>query len=254
LRFEKRNDNREVLAPGAINKSRLQRNLYTISLMNEGLRAGLLTSEETARMQNGIMLILQDLIRKHTQGESTSVTTEVAESLLTSLLYATDAYLLGLESPEEAIACLRTIQIYDIHVRGVEAIRLCFEETKRLYKEVIANKLDVPVDAYQMTLEESLPVFLKKYGIVFDAHNTMASIDYPLAIDDMKLQGVFYIKQYLERIKLETGFCATYERQELLNLLASFGRECRFNYRIELFNIFELVLNNAISRLSPAGM
>lgn len=52
-------------------------------------------------------------------------------------------------------------------------------------------KLDVPVDAYQMTIDESLPVFMKHYDIIFEAQNTMASIDYPLAIDDIQLQGVF---------------------------------------------------------------
>jgi hypothetical protein len=51
-----------------------------------------------------------------------------------------------------------------------------------------------------------LPIFLKKYNILFEAHNTMASIDYPLAVDDMSLQGVFYIRQYLERLHIESQF------------------------------------------------
>ncbi|MFC4597814.1 DUF6179 domain-containing protein [Cohnella hongkongensis] len=246
-------DRRELTVQGGIRKSRLQRNQYTISLMNEGLQAGLLTSQDMMRIQNAFMQILQELIKKYTQGESSSVTTETAESILTSIMYAADAYLFSLEEPEKAITHLKTIDVRQIYERGVEKVSQCFEETKQLFKEITANKLEVPVDAYNMTIDESLPVFLRKYGIIFDAHNTMASIDYPLALDDMRLQGVFYMKQYLERLKLETQFCALFDQQELLDLLVHYGRECRFNYRIELFNIYELVLNNAIFSILSGG-
>ncbi|QWU13253.1 hypothetical protein SAMN04487895_12212 [Paenibacillus sophorae] len=247
------NNGSELTVQGGIRKSRLQRNQYTISLMNEGLRAGLLTGQEMTRIQNAFMQFLQEMIKKYTRGESTSVTTETAESLLTSIMYAADAYLFSFEEPEKAITYLKTVDLRQIYERGVEKVTQCLEETKELYKEIMVNKLEVPVDAYNMTIDESLPVFLRKYGIIFDAHNTMASIDYPLASDDMRLQGVFYIKQYLERLKLETEFCAMFDQRELLDLLVHYGRECRFNYRIELFNIYEIVLNNAIFSVLSGG-
>jgi hypothetical protein len=57
----------------------------------------------------------------------------------------------------------------------------------------------------------------------------------------------------LERLKLETEFCALFDQQELLDLLVYYGRECRFNYQIELFNIYELVLNNALFAILSGG-
>ncbi|BCG58765.1 hypothetical protein [Paenibacillus sp. URB8-2] len=75
---EKLNNGRELTIQGGIRKSRLQRNQYTISLMNAGLRAGLLTRQEIMRIQNAFMQILQMLIKKYTRGESTSVTMETA--------------------------------------------------------------------------------------------------------------------------------------------------------------------------------
>lgn len=51
----------------------------------------------------------------------------------------------------------------------------------------------MPVDAYTLTIDESLPVFMNHYNVIFEAQNTMASIDYPLAIDNMELQGVFIL-------------------------------------------------------------
>ncbi|MEK3882302.1 DUF6179 domain-containing protein [Paenibacillus sp. PL2-23] len=250
---ENLNEKGELYIQGGIRKSQLHRNQYTISLMNAGLRAGFLSSHEMLRIQNVFMQILQELINRYTQGESTSVTTETAENILTSIMYASDAYLYSFDEPEKALTYLKTIDVRRIYERGVEKVSQCFIETKQLYKEIMANKLEIPVVAYNMTIDESLPVFLRKYGIIFDAHNTMASIDYPLAIDDMQLQGVFYMKQYMERLKMETEFCSLFDQKELLELLVHYGRECRFNYRIELFNIYELMLNNAIFSILSGG-
>lgn len=242
------------MTPVRIRPKNLKPNQYTISLMEDGLRSGLLNQQEVYSIQNRLMIILQSLIARYTQGESSSVAAETAESLLSSIMYAIDAYMQSIEHPDQAITCLKTGSLQKIYEAGVERVRQCFEDTKQLYREVRRNKLDIPVDAYNMTIDESLPVFFKKYEIVFDAHQTMASIDYPLAIDDMRVQGVFYMKQYLEHLKIETRFCRMFSQADLRELLVNFGRVCRFDYRIELFNIFELVLNNAIfSMLSGAG-
>lgn len=248
------NDYQTLVARENIKRKNLKQNQYTLSLMNEGLRNGLLNYQEIYNIQNKLMFVLQNLIKRYTKGESSSVTTETAESILTSMLYAIDAYFLSLGTPEKAMDYLKMVDIQISYEEGVETVRTCFEESKELYKKVKKNKLNVPVDAYNITIDESLPIFMRKYGIIFDAHNTMASIDYPLAIDDMRLQGVFYIKQYLERLHMETKFCQLFSHGDLLNTLENFGRMCRFNYRIELFNIYELMLNNAIfSALSGGG-
>ncbi|GBF71869.1 hypothetical protein PA598K_00082 [Paenibacillus sp. 598K] len=198
------------------------------------------------RIQQGLMLILQELILRYTQGESTSVTTETAEDIMVSVLYAMDAHLFGLGQPEQAIDCLKRMNIRDIYTQGVETVSRCFADTKQLYEEVSSTMLQVPIEAYHLTIDEALPVFLCKYGLIFHAHNTMASIDYPLAQDDMKLQGVFYMKQYLERLQLENTFCAKFDLQAILELLSHYGRMCRFDYRMELFNLFQLILNQSV--------
>ena len=46
----------------------------------------------------------------------------------------------------------------------------------------------------------------------------MASIDYPLAIDDMTIQGVYYLKQYLTYLKIETEFCQMFNQDDLRDL------------------------------------
>ncbi|MCY7763399.1 DUF6179 domain-containing protein [Bacillus spizizenii] len=55
-----------------------------------------------------------------------------------------------------------------------------------------------------------------------------------------------FFKQYLERLLIETRFCHLYNHRDLMCVLTNFGRIYLFNYCIELFNIFELMINNAI--------
>lgn len=57
------------------------------------------------------------------------------------------------------------------------------------------------------------------------------------------------MKEYLERLHTETRFCHLFSHGELLDLLRDFGILHRFDYTIELFNIFELVFNNAVFAL-----
>ncbi len=237
-----------------IDKSKLKHSQYMLSLLKEGQNVGAITSEKAYQIQVEMMQILQRLIDQHTQGESTSVTTETAEGIMISLLYAMDAYALHFEKPEEVLVHLHSDSVKNIYTKGVELLHYYFEEAKQLYQDVKKMKLDVPVDAYNLTIDESLPIFMNNYNIIFEAQNTMASIDYPLAADNMQLQGVFYIKQYLERLLIETRFCHFFNHQDLMYVLTNFGRICRFNYRIELFNIFELMINNAVfSLLSGSG-
>ncbi|MEI3612697.1 DUF6179 domain-containing protein [Pseudogracilibacillus sp. SO30301A] len=253
MESEKRSNDHSLVTQGKMKQAHLIQNQYTISILNEGLRVGLLNSEDVYGTQRQLMSILKNLIRRYTQGESSSVTSETAVSILSSVLYAVDAYLLHFNDPEKAIDVLKNGNIKNGYDQDIDLIRHCFEGTKQLYKEINNNKLEVAVEAYNITIDESIPVFLKKYGIIFDAHNTMASIDYPLAIDDMNIQGVYYLKQYVTHLKMENQFCLLFNKDDLQQILVNYGRICGFDYRIELFNIFELVFNNAIFSVLLGG-
>lgn len=242
-----------LVAHGKINPSNLKRNQYMISLLHEALRVELLNRQEANQIQVQLMLILKEVMLRYTKGESSSVTTETAESLLLSILYAMDAYTLSCSSPEEAIRHLQSMPLNKVYEKGVERIAQWFEETKKLYKEIRKNKLNIPLEAYQLTICEGIPLFFKKYGIIFDSHNTMASIDYPLALDDTSIQGVLYMKHYLEHLKLENEFCKYFSTKDIEKVLSDFGRMIRMDYKIELINLFEMVFNNAVFSVLAGG-
>lgn len=236
----------ELYLKNNIDKTRLKANQYTVSLLNEAYRTKLLDYSIISRIQLNLMNLLKDLILRYTNGNSTSVAMDTAESLFCSLLYAIDAFALGCRSHEEAVFKLKTGVTEDIYKQGVEQTAKWFAETKALYLKVRKNKLDITLDSYNLTLNEAIPVFLESYNIIFRAHDGAGSIDYPLVFDDMSIQGVLYIKSYLENFEIETDFCRNFKSDEINKLLQNFGAAMKLNYKIELINVFELVFNNAV--------
>lgn len=154
--------------------------------------------------------------------------------------------MLKLDNPEAALMELKQKYIKKIYEEGIELLRLCVIETKKLYAKIRRNRLKVELEAYNTTIDEGIPCFFEKYTVIFEGHNTMASIDYPLVFDDMRVRGISYIKNYLEHLDIETEFCRLFKEEDIAKILKGFGKMCRLNHKIELINIFELLINNSI--------
>lgn len=236
----------EVSKITLVNANNLNPNQYTVSLLKEAYRVGLVDKNIIDSIQVQIVLILKELILRYTKGESTSVTTETAEKILNSVYYSIDAYIKSFYNPEYNIEVLRSRKIKEIYEEGIKIIMSCFSETKALYDKVLKSKVDVSLIAYNYTINEGFSGFFRDYGIVFNAHDTMADIDYPLVFDDMSIRGIFYIKQYLEKLYLENQFCKHFRSEDIERVLISYGRTYKIDYKVPLINIFEIVMNNSI--------
>ena len=228
-----------------IRQKHLNSNQYTLTLLQEGYRTGLIEQEDLEHIQSQIMALLAESIVKYTGGDSTSVRTETAQRIMMSVLYTLDAFLKNLGPPEDAVAFIIAGSIKEIYAGGLELLEAAFADTKQMYQEVVQNKLGIPNAAYQLTIDD-LDRFFSHYDMRFNAQDTIASIDYPLLFDDQEVQGVFYIKQYLEKLALETEFCRLFSTQDINKLLFNYGRVYRIDYRESLINVFEIMLNNAV--------
>lgn len=229
-----------------IRKENLDPSHYTISLLQEGFRVRLIDETSLRRIQGSIMLILKDLIQRYTQGESTSVKIETAETILNSVYYALDAWLRSQDNPESGITFLKTGHVREIYEKGIRLVAACVAETKLLFEEIREKKLEVGLEAYKLSIEEDLPEFFRNYGVLFKAHETMCDMDYPLAFELAGVEGIFYIRRYLENLQIETQFCRLFRQADLERILANYGRIYRMNYQKSLLNIFEIVFNNAV--------
>lgn len=228
-----------------INSKKLNKNQYTISLLKEAIKSGLMSEGEVINVQVHIMDLLKDLILRYTKGESTSVTVETSESLLNSILYAIDFYMLKIDNPETAVKELKQKSIMGVYESGIELLRVCVIDTKKLYGKIKRSKLKVELEPYNTTIEE-IACFFQEYNIIFGAHNGMGSIDYPLIFDDMSVRGVTYIKNYLEHLEIETELCKLFSEEDINKMLFGYEKMCRLSHNIELINIFEILINNSI--------
>ncbi len=121
-----------------------------------------------------------------------------------------------------------------------------FENTRKLYEKTIENKLDVEIIAYNDTLLDGIEAFFVNYDIEFEPHEVPGSIDYPLAFDDWNVQGLNYIRNYLNNINIENRICNYFEQSSITNLLEQYGQMYHINYKDLLINVFELTITNAV--------
>ncbi len=224
----------------------LNKNQYTFSILKEGFRIGLIDKKTISSIQNQIMNILKDLITRYTVGESSSVPITTGEKLLASICYCIDAYCESFNDIEECIDVLKTKNIRELYEKGVELVTSYVDETRILYEKIKKDKLPIDLRAYDDTIDEGLSSFFKDYGVVFNAHDTMGSIDYPLTFDDMSIRGINYIKNYLNTLEVETFFCKFFSNNDIVKTLKQYGYIYNTDYRLELINVFEVLINNSI--------
>lgn len=236
----------DAVAPLQISKEELDPHQYVFSLLKAGMAKGLISQQAVRGIQVQLLDVLKELIAGYTQGKSSSIGIDKAESIMTSVIYVIDAYVAGVGSPEEGLSCLNQETMSELHRRGLKRVRHWLEESRRLYEQIMAHKLNVSLDTYHDTLA-SLPGYFHTYDLIYAAHDVTADMDYPLVFDDMKRRGIFYIKRYLETLAIETEFCSRFSREEVEKTLMDYGRKYRIDYVKTPLNLFEILINNALA-------
>lgn len=234
-----------VSRPG-FNPQNIDANDYLLTLLDEALRAGLISESALEELQMQIMEVLKEQIIKYTSGTSTSVPLEVAQNLLLSILFCMDTFCLSFPTPITCLNELMERSMKEVYREGLALVKSRVNEAEKLFEEVRATRIKTSLVAYNSTLNEAIPDFFKNYDATFNAHDTAAGIDYPLAGDDINARGVIYIQQYLKKMKMENTFCQRFAEKEIDQLLENYGRVYRICYSEFLINIFEVVLTNAI--------
>lgn len=217
--------------------------------MNNNL-ALFLTPEETAALQLRMTEVLADEVYRYNNGQSSSVRTETAQSLLESILYAVTAYLATQPDPATA---LKTHDINELREKGVVLLRQYVAECRELLPKVKATRVQTDLIAYNHTIDECFEAFFSRYDPRFQAQETPAGlIDYPLYLDDWSVTGVLYIRNYLTQLLRENGFCARYPKNRIRALLLTHGLKHHIDYREILQNIPELLVEAAPPQERPA--
>ncbi len=215
---------------------------YFQFLVQEGYRLSLIRPEELETLQYQIAELLADRFNRWTGGQSSSVPVETGQLIQQSAFYTVGYYLKSLPDAESALDELKSHRLEDLFQKGKERIEAVRKEAEALFHAVQKEPFATDVLAYNETLAEGLPMFFSSYDADFGAHDTPASIDYPLGNDKMNLTGIEYIYDYLRKLYLENKFCSLFDREEIHSLLRGYDRQ----YKELLFNIYDLILTNAV--------
>lgn len=211
-------------------------------LIKEGSRLSLIASEQLETLQCQIVRLLGDQFNRWTGGQSSSVPIETGQRIQQSIFYTIGYYLKGFPDAESALDELKSHSADELFLKGKERIAAVRKEAESLLRSLQREPFATDVIAYNETLSKGLTMFFSSYDEDFGAHDSPASIDYPLGNDKMNLTGVDYIYDYLWKLSLENEFCSLFSGEEIHSLLRGYDRQ----YKELLINIYDLTLTNAV--------
>lgn len=225
-----------------IKRENLNARYYFQSILEEAYRVKLLTDSEFEDIQLQSLQLLAKQTERYTGGESSSVKVETAQGIMQSIFYSIGIYLKSFPDTDISIAELKQKPVLELYQQGKKLIRIQLDSSRQLLYAIQNDSLVTDNCAYNDTIQNGLPIFFSAYDVDFAAHDTPASIDYPLSNDKMDLVGIEYIYSYLQKLFLENHFCKNFTSYIIHCLLRGYDD----HYQDLLINIFGLVLTNMV--------
>lgn len=225
-----------------INRKLLSNEFYFQSLMKEAYDQGEISDIEMENIQMQCIRLLSENTKRYNHNDSSSIRIEAAQSIMASNLYTIGIYLKSLPDIPSALYCLKKEPISKLYEQGRRMINTKINVAKHLYQLACKNKIQTLNYTYNATIDDGIKSFFKLYVADFEAHETMASIDYQLMnpVDD--LAGVEYIIKYLNNLYLENSFCSKFDTDAIHEVMCGYDK----SYKDLLVNIFGQVLQNSL--------
>ena len=199
---------------------------------------------EREDLQVQCLELLSMKIQQYTRGESSSIKVEKAQSIMQSILYTIEMSIN--KAPEEnALLVMESRPLSQLYDEGLKIIENKLSGARILLEKARLIRVITDNVAYNDTLDQGLESFFTDYDMDFSAHETSASIDYPISRDNFDLTGVEYIYNYLQCLVMENEFCSNFSKKEISRLLSGLHQ----NSCDLLINIFNLVLTNLTGRI-----
>lgn len=178
-------------------------------------------------------------VSRYTMGDSSSVPSEIAQELLSSICFTLSIDLNG--SPES----LKWILDADLDQKLNDEIEILGKKTKfgkRLWQRACLSLSSIQNISLHDTLK-SIGGFFNRYDYYYFAHSIPCDIDYQLChpVPD-RLLGIDYISEYLRRIIIENELLNCFSLVESVPLLDAYCPD----YEGLLINLYEPLGINAI--------
>lgn len=227
-----------------IKRENLDKRNYFKSLIIEAQKNQMITEKDITNLQIQILELLDERVQKYNGENSSSIRKEIMEEILESNNYTISICLKKIRNPDKALESIIEKGLKTLYYEGRKDIDKMLNIIRIIYLKVKQNKLSINNDVYNDTIIGGISGFLKIYDADFKAYDMKITADYPLYNNLIgKLEGVEFIKEYLNSIFLENLFCSKFSENKLEYLLYGYSHD----YKELIINIFEIVLFETIA-------
>lgn len=244
----------EIERTGIIKSEHLSGEYYFSSLLAEAQRNGLISNKDIDKIEYDCFILLGEQTNRYTNGESSSVPVEVAQSISNSILYTLGVALKSYPTPDDAVNALLNTEIGQLYFKGRRLIDKKIQAAKRLYVSMLKNMIVTDNLTYKSALRDGIKSFFKIYDPEFSAQEIRITADYPTFLPIHDLAGIEYMHKYIKSLYYENKFCKLFSDNDIESLLYGYAAD----YKHLVINIFGLVLTNALGRVmlgkNPLGL
>lgn len=233
----------EIEIISKIKRENLDEKNYFKTLIEEAYLNQMITDDNMVNLQIQLLQLLDERAYQYSGDDSSSVRKEVLEDIANSNSYTIGIYLKSFTNPDEAVKEIQEKGLKKAYQVGRKMIDRMLNIIRLMYIKVKETKLNILNDTYQDTIIGGIQGFLKIYNPDFKAQDMKITADYPLYNNLIgKLEGVEFIKEYLNSIYLENLFCKKFSEEKIQYLLYGYSHD----YKELIINIFEIVLLEVI--------
>ena len=234
----------EIEVISKIKREKLDERNYFNSLIESAYEEQMLSEDDIVNIQIQILQLLDEIVYKYNGLDSSSIRKEILEDISNSNNYTIGVYLKTFRNPDEALKEIKDKGVKKAYQEGRKKIDRMLNIIRLMYIKVKQNKLNIENDTYNDTISGGIQGFLKIYNPDFKAQDMKITADYPLYNNLIgKLDGVEFIKEYLNSLYLENLFCMNFSEEKIKYLLYGYSHD----YQELIINIFEIVLLETIA-------
>lgn len=240
-----------------INRRNIQPSRYTRSLISEALRVGMIDITLVDDIQMQVRGVLEEHLRlvrrEHVRAsqnadaaEPPAVDEAMARSMLDSIFYSVDTYLLGFHDPLYAINALQGMAVDDMFREGQKLLKSLVCESVALHVQTKKSRIQTDNDAYNTTLDAEIYAYLEGYDYRRAGQVIVCPLTYALSDTPPFMPGIHRLRDYLTRLVTENRFAALFEPEEKQLLFASFAKKNHTTTKEMQANLYDIILCNAL--------
>lgn len=197
-----------------------------------------LSEEQLLQIKENIFRVLEELTYRFTEGRSNSIKNEDAQAIVKSIIMAAEL------SGEADISDYKRFKA--AYQDGLKALDEKIAAAADLYEQVKQTAVKTALKAYREMIDTGIAQFFLRYDRTFAAAEVPADIDYFLIENDNRLDGVFFMENFLSGLLIENKVCGAFRPEDIEAVLQEFGNRERQVYTMLHPNLFELVFVNGI--------